>query len=808
MKTLSFISDSPQSQIQQDSTPQRPCRLSLAFLAAILLTIESTASPEQPPENPIPLPAPIHPIGVDAGSPHAASFVGAANCLGCHEKQARLWQGSHHDLAMQVANEQTVLGDFDDATFEQHGIVSKFFRQEGKFMVRTEGEDGALHDYAVRFVFGITPLQQYLVEFPGGRLQTLPLCWDTRPAEQGGQRWFHIYDQERINPDDVLFWTKISQNWNYMCAECHSTNLQKRYDPQADAYHTTWSEINVTCEACHGPGSEHVVWAAGKSSDQTYDIHDDKGLVVRLRDLSGGTWQFDPETRKPERSVPLQSRVQTETCGRCHSRRHLIHEPYRYGRSLHDTHVVDQLRAETYFPDGQIKDEVYVYGSFRQSKMYQAGVRCVDCHDPHSLELKRSGNALCLNCHVGDYHTTKHHFHTKPGPGQQCIDCHMAQRYYMVVDERADHSFRVPRPDLSLTLGVPNACNHCHTDRDARWAADRVEQWYGSRRNLPTHFGAVLHAARQGQPGADRLLIELLADSTQPAIVHGAALGTIQQRPSRDTVLAGLRSLNDPDPMVRLSAVDLLELLAPRERWRLGAGLLTDPVRAVRVQAARLLARNSAAYAGTHADDLAKAIAEYEAVQRLNADQAGSYINLGVLYEELGKNKAAEQAYRTAIQRDPRFGPAYVNLAELYRNQQQEAEAEKVLRQAVAADPNFATGHYALGMSLVRSQKLAAAIESLQAAARLEPENSQYVYAYAVGLNSTQQGERAIEVLTRALGQHPNDIQILSALTTFHRDRGEIKPAIRYAERLVRLLPNDPQARQLLQSLQTVGGDS
>ena len=291
----------------------------------------------------IPLPpAPATPLAIDASYAHSdATYVGSRNCKDCHEQAYKDWRGSHHDLAMDHATEQTVVADFGDTTFTHHGITSRFFREDGKFVVETEGHDGKLHTYPVQYVFGVTPLQQYLVEFPGGRLQTLPLCWDSRPTDQGGQRWFHIYGDERIAPDDELFWTKVVQNWNFMCAECHSTNLRKNYDVETRSYTTTFAEIDVACEACHGPGSEHVQWA----SLPDYQRADDNGLVVDLDNGNDGHWQHNVETGHFERSAPLTSRVQVEMCARCHARRQSYTQDYEHGRRFHETHRQAMLDA-------------------------------------------------------------------------------------------------------------------------------------------------------------------------------------------------------------------------------------------------------------------------------------------------------------------------------------------------------------------------------------------------------------------------------------------------------------------------------
>ncbi|MEJ2190332.1 MAG: multiheme c-type cytochrome [Acidobacteriota bacterium] len=189
-------------------------------------------------------------------TPAKATFVGREACRPCHQTAYESWLGSDHDLAMAEADETSVLGDFDDVEFISHGVTSRFWREDGRYMVSTEGPDGEIGEFEITYTFGHDPLQQYLIPFPGGRLQCLNIAWDRDRGE-----WFDLNPDSKVPPDDWLHWTRAAQTWNAMCAECHSTNLKKSFDPTTKTYHTTWSEIDVSCEACHGPASEHVAWA-------------------------------------------------------------------------------------------------------------------------------------------------------------------------------------------------------------------------------------------------------------------------------------------------------------------------------------------------------------------------------------------------------------------------------------------------------------------------------------------------------------------------------------------------------------------
>ncbi|MDO8938156.1 MAG: multiheme c-type cytochrome [Methylicorpusculum sp.] len=685
------------------------------------------------------------------------AFVGRAVCADCHAEQDGLWQGSHHDLAMQEVGEQTVLGDFQDAEFSKDGVVSGFFRQNGRFMVRTDGPDGKLADFEIKYTFGVTPLQQYLIELPGGKLQALSIVWDSRTKEQGGQRWFHLYPDEKIDHQDELHWTRRSQNWNFMCAECHSTNLQKNYDAASRTYHTTWSEIDVSCEACHGPGSRHVSWA-NKAPDLEYGDNQMKGLQVLLNDRHGAVWSIDPRSGNARRNTPRGSDKEIEICARCHSRRAQLFDDYRHGPLL-DTHLPSLLRQTLYHADGQIDGEVYEYGSFLQSKMYQAGVTCSDCHEPHSLTLRAAGNGVCRQCHAADkYDDAKHHFHAKDSAGGYCVDCHMPAKTYMGVDARRDHGFRIPRPDLSEKIGIPNACNACHADKPAQWAADTVRKWYGHDPKGYQDYAEALHAARIGSVEAKEKLLALLEEKDQPAIARATAISELASWLSSELLPVFKQALQDSEPLLRSAALEALEQLPPDQRWPLAHDRLRDPVRSVRALAV-------AALAGIDRKSLSSAEqAEYEQASNdyfdslaLNADDPAAQVNRGNFHTARNEFALAESAYQEALTLDPDFVMAYINLADLFRLTHRDSEGRALLERGLARLPGSADLHHSLGLLHARQKNTARALDSLQRAVELAPEQARFSYVYAVALIGSGHAQEAQVVVLNALKLTPSD---------------------------------------------------
>jgi Flp pilus assembly protein TadD len=741
-----------------------------------------------------------------ATGPPPLTFVGVSSCEECHEEETRRWRGSHHDLAMQEPTGAAVLGDFDDAVFTNEGVTTRFYRKDGRPFVRTDGPDGRPTDYPVAYTFGLVPLQQYLVALPGGRLQALSVAWDSRPKERGGQRYFHLYPNEHVDHRDVLHWTKPSQNWNSQCAECHSTNLRKGYRFDEDRFLTTFSEVNVSCETCHGQGSRHVDWAR-QARARGQEPKGEPGLIVRFTERRSREWEMDEKRGIARPTKFLETRFEVETCARCHARRGLLTEDYRPGRLLSDTHRPALLEAGLYYADGQMRDEVYNWGSFLQSRMYAAGVTCSDCHEPHGLKVKVGQDEVCSSCHQPERFATRaHHFHREKGKGASCVACHLRTETYMGVDPRHDHSIRAPRPDLTVALGrenAPNACNDCHRDRSAQWAARAVRQWYPGGQQEKPHYAYALHAGRTFQPGAEPLLLNVIRDPKQPGIVRGTAVSLLPGFLGPESLPALEKAARDPDPLVRLGTATTLDALPPKERVRIGVHLLWDPVRAVRVEAVP-------AFADVPDGELAteqraafdRSLDDFLLAQRSNAERPESHVNLGIVQLKRGRLEEARRDYEAALRLAPWFLPAYVNLADLLRIQGRDEEGEGLLRRALQVDPRNASVHHALGLLLVRRQRQAEALAELGRSVELAPSTPDFAYAYAIGLHSAGRADEAIAVLRSAQKRSPGSRGLLVALVTIQRERGKLREAQAWARKLVEAVPGDPSARALAASLE------
>jgi tetratricopeptide (TPR) repeat protein len=719
-------------------------------------------------------------------APGAAAWVGSTACAGCHDQEHAAWRGSHHDLAMQKPTPDTVLGNFDNATFIYNGITTRFHTRQGRYYVDTDGESGALETFEVAYVFGVYPLQQYLLPLSRGRLQALTIAWDARPAAQGGQRWYHLYPDEAIAHDDPLHWTGPYLNWNTRCAECHSTDVQKNYDAASRSYATTFEEIDVGCESCHGPGDTHVARArAGK-------LDAGSGFPTAL--AQRGRWHLPPDSSVARRSEPLADNAQIDNCGRCHSRRGTLGD-YHYGANLLDTHRLSLPRSPLYHPDGQILDEVYVYGSFVQSKMHQAGVVCSNCHEPHSLALRAPGNGVCTQCHVSDkYDTPQHHHHASSSAGALCANCHMPEQTYMGVDPRRDHSLRVPRPDLSLVMGTPNACNQCHDTKSTDWALDALRSWGVTFRDTHHHRGRLFARLEQGDTSVVPSLAALANATDEPPIWRATALEALGETGGREALQSATALVYDDNPLLRLSAVRSLEFLPLDQRYRVLSPLIDDPVTAVRMAVASSLAGVPLAQLPAEQNRALRALFdEYLAVQQSHADMPGVQLQLGLFHAAAQDVGAAEAAYREALRMNNQLVPAYLNLADLMRATGRDPDARTLLAQAQEALPDNGDILHVMGLLETRAGNKDKALDYLARAAALETGGTRHRFVYAVALHDLGQPEAAVKQLRQLLRATPGDPQVLGALVNYLRGMGRVEEAQRYAERLRSPAPGQRQ---------------
>lgn len=724
-------------------------------------------------------------------------YTGGESCIECHQKEFELWKASDHDLAMAHATEESVVGDFNDISIEFRGETHRFYKRDSSFFVFTNGPSGEAEEFEIKYTFGVRPLQQYLIEFEGGRLQCLPLTWDANAKE-----WYHmadtVYSDELIDHTNWLYWTNQAQNWNGMCADCHSTQLKKGFDIETSTFNTTWLDINVNCEACHGPGSEHIKWA--KLPEMARLADDSYGLRVQTFDLDNRTY--------------------VERCARCHARRSVFSDFPSYFADMLDYMTPTLLIEPYYYPDGQILEEDYVYASFTHSKMYMTDIKCNDCHDAHSLKLQYealTANDLCLQCHRSDiYDTYDHHFHKMAGEegktlyagdsiydvgsGSLCINCHMTGAYFMGVDFRRDHSFRIPRPDLTLSTGSPNACNGCHSENSAEWAVENIDKWYGLSRR--PHFATEFATARNGDQSAIPGLIKIALDELFPVIVRATAIYELQQFDDSLSRQAVIRSLSDPESMIRHEAIQSYIPSSTEEMTELLTPLLNDPVKAVRMQAAfRMSSIPVANMDSTILREFYESLDEYREAMEYTGEFAPSRHNLGVIYQNLGQNEDAVKNFLAAIDIDDQFYPSMANLAVAYNQLGKNDEAEALLRKMIRDFPEYPSAHYSLGLLQAEMGDYNAALKSLETASELTPENSRIWYNLAMLYQYFGNNTAYLESLNTALMLEPQNIEYLYALAEYYFRAENFEKVKAIANDIKVLYPENPLGDQLLEAV-------
>jgi len=701
-----------------------------------------------------------------------------------------------------------MLGDFGDKVFRYFGESTRFRHGNRGYQVETQGISRAARggkvgkqSYGVKYAFGVEPLQQYLVDIGDGHLQALPFAYDTRRKEQGGGRWYHLRPDEHIKLGDELHWSAPAYNWNKNCADCHSTDLRRNYDPETNRYDTKFAEISVGCEACHGPGSRHTEQAERHAFD------DDKGWSRRFSRFRERSWQFSegkpiarlmgaPESAGQERD----GSVEVEACAPCHSRRSDLGGS---SSDFQDRYRVELLEETSYFADGQIRDEVFEYGSFLQSKMHAAGVVCSDCHEPHSGTLRASGNALCGRCHSGAvYDTPRHHLHRPRDPGSECVQCHMPSRTYMGVDERRDHRLGLPRPDLSLELDVPNACTSaCHQSeprskagREAanEWAKRAIERNFGEER--PKTFARSLHAARNVRLGGANQLLEVVGDKSFPAIVRATALLELRAYPpsiGRDLAPYA----RDPSPLLRRALAQLIDSWPdPALKSELARTLLSDKVRSVRLEAVRaLLEVPRDTWSDADRKAFGRARDELRASLESNVDRPEAVLELARLALTLSPDDAptkttadAEALLRKALALDPTFAGTYLNLADFLRTQGNDREGVDVLKRGIDKAGDRASLEHALGLTCVRLGDKSAALEHLRRAHDLAPTSVRLGYVYSVALYDSGEKQNAIALLERLHERFDGDLQLLGTLAQYHAQAGDHERATVLSQELTR----------------------
>lgn len=703
-------------------------------------------------------------------------FIGSSACKQCHNAEHEDWLHSDHYLAMQEVNDSSVLGRFNSSPFTLDEVTNQLLIKGNQFLLKTTELNDSENTYTLSFTFGYFPLQQYLVKTEKGQLQATRLSWDSR-----NQKWFHQYPGQKIHPGDWLHWTGNGQNWNTMCASCHSTNFKKNYDFESDTYSSTYSEINVSCESCHGAGARHKSYVeseAYKNGERIQNAY----LVYAKQN---------------------HSNLQLNSCAPCHARKTDLSAEQVPSEELMDNYIPELISTEHYFADGQIKDEDYEYGSFAQSKMFHNKVKCSDCHNPHSGKLKKEGNALCLSCHEPRYDSEQHHFHKGKGENTLCINCHMPQKTYMGNDHRRDHSFRIPRPDQSLIYKTPNTCNACHSKQSANWAAGQIKKWYGNKRVY--HFSDDLLPGSLLDEKSETHLIKLCGDTTQPVIARATAIHYLGNLLNSNSAKTLVNCLDEPHAMLRYRALRALENF-PAEIWSASAAkCLNDKVRAVRIAAADLYHRfGKEIVPKAYLSAFVSANEENKKFLHYNRDFALGNVMAADYDLQNNDYLGAIKHYLRGLQKDSMMNYARFNLSAAYNASGNNTEALNVLLQALHVDQNNSRVHYNLALlySEMKNQPLAA--NHFNKAEQLGANDPDLYYNYGLLLWQMGNSKKSESILLKGFNLHPYASKLSYALAYLYLQNGDSRSAQKYGRITFSIEPQNPAYQELYRKLQII----
>ncbi len=720
-------------------------------------------------------------------------YIGSERCIQCHEGEYQQWQKSHHAKAMLLPEEKNILGDFNDKVVTFNDVVTRFSSKNGHYFISTSNASNQLETYPIAYTFGYYPLQQYLIDIGDGKLQAFDIAWDSRDKKEGGQRWFKLLPNENTGHDSQFHWTRQLQNWNSRCAQCHSTGLQEGYDPLKHQYNTTYAEVNVACESCHGTGKLHVKLMKERK-DKLISEEAIKSLDSGFKtNLKQSRSFYFTEKDLIAQALGEKSDAQINACGGCHSLRQIIGEldpSYDY----HDQYLQRLLDDPLYYADGQIQEEVFVLGSFMQSKMYQAGVTCTNCHNAHTGEVKAKDNTLCAQCHKADhYDSPEHHHHQENSEAALCISCHMPATTYMEVDDRRDHAFQVPNPAQSFLSGSPDVCNTCHKARTSEWAATAINQWYEHSKRTGDGYASINAKSRNGDILALVNSVKYINTENNPPIRQATVLSQTGNIPSRLTMETLIKHLSSDNALLRRGAASASRAIPLQLRWKLLKNHLSDPSASVRYEVANQLSAYNSFAEGEDKKALEKLLQEYKQQLLRVQDMPAGQMQLSTLALNQGDVDGAKIALDNALEIEPNFVPALLNLADLLRRMGDDQQTRKYLERAVNIDPDMGAAQHALGLYWVRQKQLNRALPFLEAATKTDDRSQRYFYVYAIAQETSGDIDNAIETLKQANQLWPNQYDILLVLIQYLEKSGKTEQSWKYLSLLSAIAPKDPQ---------------
>ena len=661
----------------------------------------SVSAAEQPTAAPVPLP-PLASASAE-WKPLFEDFVGAEACGRCHQKQFDLWKSSTHGQAGGKPGEVKIIARFDGQPLRfKDATVTPTTNRQGDLVFVVQPEGAPAMELKAEAAVGGGHMQgggtqSFFASRPDGTMRFLPFDFIRQENTWFVQlrkdlTWVPVNNEIALQTD-LANWpphralgtaTEFSN-----CQNCHGSQISLRYSEMARRYETRFHSLKINCESCHGPGKRHIEIVSRPGFEKQPDI----GMAPL---------------------ATLSKDASLTVCFQCHAKKDAIREEdYLPGASLEDyfSLKLSLLGNSPFLVDGRVRSFDY-QGNHLFSDCYLNGsMTCVDCHEPHGQGYRdvfsrqlvgRFDNGQCTGCHASKALAPEQHsHHERSSTGNLCVSCHMPYLQHKgvgthLVYSRSDHTIPIPRPEFDQQLGIENACQKCHRDKDLAWQSARVKEWYGEIKPHNPAVASLLKARDETDPQAAAKLL-LLPDAAHP-MAQAAGLGTWIERflrPDSDAapleLLARLKALaRSPD--LDLKALALMALHVgydgrPDVREFLVTQIKSLGTREEAIRSRWAIAADTVGNLAVGRGDLPGAIRCLEKSVEIKPDNYVTLSHLALVKLRSGDAEAAVARLKQAIQLKPSKAVLHFQLAQTCAQLGRTADAIQSLEEGLKYAP-------------------------------------------------------------------------------------------------------------------------
>jgi tetratricopeptide (TPR) repeat protein len=708
-------------------------------------------------------------------------YAGSVSCRECHEQFYQLWSTSKHGLAMQPYTPEFAKAQL---TPQQNDLkIGKIkYRADISEGVMIETGTKGIKKYPIEQVMGGKNVYYFLTPLQKGRLQTLPLAYDVQKKE-----WFdtaasgmrHFPGGQTSAP---VNWKEPPYTFNTACYSCHVSQLSTNYDLKTDTYRTTWREPGINCETCHGPSEEHNKIAKATPKGQP---------LPELRII---------------RTKTMTREQRNDLCSSCHAKASPLTPEYKPEERFFDHFDLATLEDADFYPDGRDLGENYTYTSWLMSPCYTSGkIDCIHCHTSsgrYRFKAEDKANEACMPCHEARVKDpTTHTRHKADSPGNKCISCHMPMTAFARMN-RTDHSMLPPTPAATIAYRSPNACNLCHTDKDAAWADTYVRQWRTRDYQAPLlKRASLIDAARKRDWKQLPQMLAYMQTKDRDEVFTTSLIRLLRMSSDERIAPVLLIAAKDPSPLVRSAAVEALALRPSQEAVQALLDATGDAYRLVRTRAAAGLAGYpEERLTGEVKTRVEKAKKEYLAFIMARPDQWTSYYNMGNYRLDRGMFKEAVASYKTALRLEPGATLAMVNASIAYARMGETENAEQSLKQALRTAPDSAAANFNMGLLKAEKNEPKQAETYLKKAIKADPQMAPAAYNLCI-ITAKDRINEAITWCKKAADLGPQEPKYAYTLAFYLNQKGETDAAVRTLKAIIKKYPGYKDAEMLLQNI-------